>query len=106
MVKIISLVAFHVTSITASLLKNPEKRIMEVIEPLRMTLVVTYSYLTRSRVKGTYTLPVAKVMVSPILTFLEICIFHMTGRGRMSITTSVIMFMSEAQRYQAFILIQ
>lgn len=49
MVKMISLVAFHVTSVTASLLKNPEKRIMDVIKPLRKTLVVTYSDLIKPK---------------------------------------------------------
>lgn len=51
-------------------------------------------------------LPIANVMVRPILTFLEDCIFHTIGMGSISITTSVIMFMSEDQRNHALMLKQ
>lgn len=48
----------------------------------------------------------ANVIVKPVLTFLELWIFQMTGRGNKSIMTSVIIFIKDDHRYHALISMQ
>lgn len=79
----------HVPSSKAFSEKNSAKCQMDANRPL-----FSYEYKSCSLkfVSGTYMLPVRKVIVKPILDLREVWSFQTTGNGKMSITTSVMMF--------------
>ena len=103
--------AAQVASATAFSEKKPTKRKMDVIKPLRLLadhliLKVNGALASKLMVHITYTLPVAKVIVSPILTLRDVWIFHTAGNGRISIVISVRILTILLQRKKFVILKQ